>query len=133
MAILDAANSSPPTVQCVREVRAGLAIESLERMRWFYADLLGMPPWPKAAQLPGAWGVGPARCGLLFQYCHDPDVDPNRRRFVLNVPSLVEVEKKLHEHDWPFQRIHGLGVTDHYLSLLDPAGHRVEIRSSQPM
>ncbi|RMF81883.1 MAG: hypothetical protein D6744_06645 [Planctomycetota bacterium] len=120
-------------MQCIREVRADACRDSLDRVQWFYTNLLGMQTWPPNEQIPGGWGVGPLRRGLWFRFRHDPLVDANRRRFVLHVNSLEQLERRLHENGWAYQRTHGLGATDHYLTLHDPTGHRIEIRASQPL
>jgi hypothetical protein len=121
----------PPVVQNVREMHVGMRLEDRPRMEEFYLEVLGMRPWDTARQIPGAWGVGDPRRGVLFQYMHDPTVDPMRRRLVLGVVSLATVEERLHERTWPFERCQGWGWGDRCILTIDPTGHRLEIRESR--
>jgi len=131
MPLLDAPETLAASICCIREMRIAVSIERLPRVRWFYEDLLGLPAWPAAAQMPGGWGVGPPRAGLHFQYRHDPEVDAHRRRCTLFVRSLELAERLLLERDWRYERRHDFGVGSGWLELLDPIGHRLELRPAQ--
>ena len=130
MAQLEAGQNAPPVVHCIREMRVDICHEHLAELQHFYAEVLGLPPWPNDAQIPGGWGVGHPQRGLYLQYRHDPRVDPLRRRFTLVVPSLGLFAEHLAEHDWPCMRHRGLSETDRWLLLADPIGHLIEVRES---
>ena len=130
MPILVKGNTPPATVMCVREIRVGIPRELLREIQEFYTNLISLPPWPDSRQIPGGWGLGLPRAGLLLQFRHDPDIDPVHRRFTILVDSLFELEKRLQEREWPYQRLRGFGWTDQYMLLQDPAGHLIEIRQS---
>ena len=131
MAILTRTRDNPPAVHAVRELRVDIPLERRTEAVHFYCELLGLPPWPRRAQIPGGWGVGKPQCGLYLQYRHDPAVEPLRRRLTLVVASLAALEKQLAEHEWEFGHHHGLGLADEWLLLSDPVGHLLEVRQSQ--
>lgn len=122
-----------PQVHCVREVRVGIPPERRLEVEDFYRFILGLTPWPDPRQIPGGWGAGDPARGILFQFRHDPDVDPMRRRFVLAVNSLDAFESHLAQREWPYQRRRGWGVTDDVILVVDPIGHRVEVRQLRPL
>ncbi len=133
MPILEKSKPPPATALCVREVRVGAIFERLDALQRFYADLIGLPPWPETLQIPGGWGLGNPQTGLLLQFRHDPEVDLVRRRCTLLVGCLAALEERLQEEQWPYQRIRGFGWTDQFLLTHDPVGHLIEIRQSQPL
>jgi hypothetical protein len=133
MPILEKSKPPPATPVCVREVCVGVLPERLDALQRFYADLIGLPPWPEKLQIPGGWGLGSPQAGLLLQFRHDPAVDPVRRRFTLLVDCLAALEERLQEEEWPYERIRGFGWTDQFLLTHDPVGHLIEIRQSQPL
>jgi hypothetical protein len=120
-----------PAVSCIREVRVPVPYERREEIVRFYAELLGLPPWPEGDQIPGGWGVGHPQRGLYLQYRHDPKVEPLRRRFALAVPSLDELQQRLEEHQWPCLRYHGLDFASQWMLISDPVGHLIEVREAQ--
>ena len=133
MPILSKSEIRRPLVQCVREVRVPVPLEQLAAVRHFYTRLVGLRPWPPGSQIPGGWGVGDPQCGVYFQFRHEPAVDPVRRRLTLVVDSLDQLENRLYDAAWPFERARGLGVTDRCVLVTDPIGHRVELRQRQPL
>lgn len=133
MPILERAELARPSVHSVRELRVPIARERLTSVSEFYADVLGLIPWPTHQQVPGGWGAGDLRRGIYFQYRHDPPVDPMRRRLTLVVASLEAVELRLRARGWEFERHRGLDATDQCLLLNDPIGHRIEVRQFRPI
>lgn len=128
MPIFSKSQTPPPAIESVREVRVEIPFERLADIIHFYVQVLGIPPWDQDKQLPGGWGAGDPRQGLYFQYKHDPHVDPMRRRLLLTTPSLNETAQRLLSYEWPFNVIRGLYPSERHISLLDPIGHRLEIR-----
>ncbi len=132
MAILTRERGGEPDIQCVREVRLGAALERRGELERFYVGVIGLRPWPND-EVPGAWGLGRPRRGLLFQFRHDPLVDPYRRRFTLTTGNLDEFERRLAESGVAYQRVRGFFASDDCLTLEDPLGHLVEVRQVRPM
>jgi hypothetical protein len=124
-------DSTAPELHCLIEVRIGVPLERLQQVQQFYIELLGLLPWPESRQVPGGLGLGDPDCGLFLQFRHDPPVDPVRRRFTLLVSALDELATRLAEHNWPFERFHGLGFTERWILVADPVGHLIELRQSQ--
>lgn len=133
MSVFEAGGSIPAEVHCVREVRLGVPAHATAESLRFYMDVIGLRPWREPRSVPGAFGVGNPRRGLLLQVRHDPEVDDVRRRMTLVVASLDELEKRLDEIEWPFERMRGFGYSDRRIVVNDPAGHRIEIRQSQAL
>src|SRR5262245_40939148 len=118
-------------VQSVREVRLPISFDDREQIVEFYTQFVGLEPWPRSHQVPGALGVGPTRRGVLLRYAHDADADPMRRRLCLTTGSLARVERALRERGWMFDRCRSFCWGDSYLAFSDPSGHRIEIRESR--
>ncbi len=130
MPILTKPADHPATVQCVSELRVGIPRERLADIVRFYAELVGLNPWPAEQQIPGGWGAGEPRRGAYFQFRHDAAIDPMRRRLIVIVPALEVAAARLSERDYPFLHQHGLAYADQCILVSDPVGHLVEIRQS---
>lgn len=133
MPILDPNRDPLPTLQSIREVRLGFAPERRATIEYFYTQVLGFELWPAERQIPGGFGAGDVRRGILLQFRHDPPIEPMRRRCTLAVPSLDAVEARLKEHEQSYTRTRGFGLSDDALTLTDPTGHRLELRQLRPM
>jgi hypothetical protein len=133
MSVFEFGTSIVAEVHCVREVRLGVLAHATNEGLHFYVDVIGLQPWRTPRVVPGAFGVGNPRRGLLLQVRHDPEVDEVRRRLTLVVASLDELERRLVEIAWPFERVRGIVGSDDRIDLNDPAGHRIEIRQSRPI
>jgi hypothetical protein len=117
----------------VREIRVPIATERVKHVSGFYAGMLGLRTWPTERQMPGAWGAGDLLRGILFEFRHDPVVDPMRRRFTITVSSLEQLATRLEEAQWPFQWRRGFFWSDQHILLTDPTGHWIEIRQVSPL
>lgn len=133
MSVFEQVESTPTVVQCVAEVRLGMPAHAVGPTIRFYTEWLGLRPWADPRIVPGCYGLGHYRRGLLLEMRHDPEVDEVRRRMTLVVASLETIERRLAEAQWPFEHIQGIGPSDDRLVLQDPAGHRIEVRQSRPL
>lgn len=133
MPILSKGKPRPATIQCVRETVVGVSIELLDPLRFFYTQVIGLKPWEQTWQIPGGWGLGDRRRGLFLEYRHDPDVDPMKRRFTVEVAGLEPLRERLAELEWPHERVRGFGWSDQFILVRDPVGHLIEVRQSQPL
>jgi len=133
MPILEKSKPQPAAPLCVREIRVGVPRERVDQLEQFYVGIVGLVPWPEELQIPGCWGLGRPQAGLFLEFRHDPEIDPVRRRFTVTVECLAELEERLQQEQWSYERVRGFGWTDQYLLLHDPAGHLIEIRQSQPL
>lgn len=131
MAILHPNDPAPIGPICVTEIRVGVAREKFAAMRAFYEEVLLFEPWPPQDQLPGAWGLGPRRGGILLLLQHDPRVDRVARRFSILVPDLPTLEKRFETAGIPFERTTSLGVGENVVAANDPQGYRLEFRQSR--
>lgn len=104
------------------------APEGVDReLVWFYGDLVGLTPVPVDAGA-GVLKFRSARVELEIEIRSDPRLEPKRRRALISVGSLEWVMKELAERRITYTRISGLDWTDRRVSLLDPAGNRVELK-----
>jgi hypothetical protein len=104
-----------------------------EQLRWFYGELIGLRP----VDVPDDGG-SPALCfrsdriTLRIDFFESPEVESVDFRLHCAVPSLDTAAQELRERKYPFEESRGVSGTDRALTLLDPAGHRVEIRKLWP-
>ncbi|MGE0479755.1 MAG: hypothetical protein AB7Q17_04710 [Phycisphaerae bacterium] len=133
MPILQPNRDPLPTLHSIREVRLGFAAERRALVEHFYTRVLGFGLWPPERQIPGGFGAGDARRGILLQLRHDPPTEPMRRRCTLAVPSLDAAEARLKEHEQAYTRTRGFGISDDALVVTDPTGHRLELRQLRQM
>ncbi len=119
-------------VQCVREVRLGVADPTWRDAIAFYHEWLGLPLWPREAHPPGAVGLGSRRCGLLLERRHHCTPEPNRRRLSVVVSGLNALHERLTAAGRAVQVVQGLSHCDRRLLTHDPAGHLIELRGTIP-
>jgi len=72
------------------------------------------------------------RIELRIRFTESPLIDPIQTRVTLLVPSLFEAKQLLEEQSIAYATISGFAYTDRRLAILDPAGHRVELKQSWP-
>ena len=101
--------------------------ECQERLIWFYRDLVGLT----FIERPGNRGFllfSSARRELRIDLIRHAMAEQVRRRALLSVQSLDGVAEVLEAERMPHQPISGISPTDRRISLLDPAGNRVELK-----
>lgn len=119
-----------PHIHAIADVRIECPPEAEDRLRWFYADVLGLRP-----AVPGDDAAGPAFAahGLVLRIEVRPDARPSpvRRRLVVQIDSLVDAEQRLRDMGLGSELLRGMGIGDRRLVVLDPAGNRVELKEVQ--
>jgi hypothetical protein len=123
----------PAEIVAVREVRIPVPPEKEAAVREFYASVFYLNEWPEPHRPLGGFGAGRPRRGIFFIHDHNPQVDPNRPRLHLLVPSLSELAARLDEREWPYSLWHGIGLNGDTLHVADPVGHLIEVRQSCPI
>jgi len=91
----------------------------------FYRDVIALD---LVVQAPDHLCFRSAQVSLMIVLRGTPTVEPTRRRATLSVRSLSAAAERLEEARLVFTRVSGLSWTDRRLSLLDPAGNRVELK-----
>jgi hypothetical protein len=124
-----------PRLEVLRDIRIQ-APRGLEgALRLFYASCLGLPE-------EGEQAADPTRLVLTFSGQEyrllvevvDSAIDPGvRRRAVLVVKSLDEVEEALKDNRIAYVSERELAITGRRVFVTDPAGHRLEIRQTWPL
>ncbi|HNQ24552.1 MAG TPA: hypothetical protein PKK06_15830 [Phycisphaerae bacterium] len=119
----------PSRIQAVDHIHLEAAPEAADDLRWFYTEV---------AALEEVDGLDPVATGRLafrseklevrFRFVPRPLVEPNRRRMTVAVPSLAAAAALLAERGLGHARERGLLYTEERLHVLDPAGHRVELK-----
>ncbi len=108
-------------------IQAALGKEDV--IRWFYLDVCKLE---EVANGHGQLVFRSARLELRVQLVEETKVDPVRRRFTVNVPSLNEAMELLSEREVSFVRLSGFTYTDRRIGTNDPAGNRVELKQEWP-
>jgi hypothetical protein len=105
---------------------------------WLYQDVVGLrrldeQTTPSAADVVESWLC--FRSGdleLRYRLRPRPSVESVACRLVVEVTSLPQAVEALEDRRMPFERLRGLNFTDRRVSLLDPAGNRIEIKQHWP-
>ncbi len=98
-----------------------------EELCWFYGDLVGLTQ-DLAEPQDGELCFRSAHVELRIEIKAAPKIESNRRRTTVSVAALQWVMDRLDERRIGYTRVSGLGWTDRRISLLDPAGNRVELK-----
>ncbi|MCK6482722.1 MAG: VOC family protein [Phycisphaerae bacterium] len=123
---------APTLLHAIDHVHLDVPPGILDRMRAFYADLLGLPLIDGHDAGVPTLCFGGTRASLRLVIRERPDIQPARRRLTLIVPSLGETTERLLERRVPHRAQLGLCYTDRRLYLRDPAGHLVELKQIWP-
>lgn len=109
------------------DVPPGLA----EALTWFYGDLGGLELLSGDAG-PFRLRFKSGRLELRLREVSEPEIDGVEVRVTLLVDSLAQTRELLDEGRWTYERISPIAMTDRRIQLLDPAGHRVELKQYWP-
>ena len=98
----------------------------------FYCDVGQLPRVEGPLGEPPRLRFRSGQIELRYALVPTPRLSPVACRLVVAVPRLREARQLLDERKVAYERIRGLGFTDRRLSLLDPAGNRVEFKQDWP-
>jgi hypothetical protein len=121
----------PPRIEAVDRVVLEASPHCRDALRAFYGELVGLEELdcdPPDAGL----RFGARRLDLYIRFVDSPEVDALSPRLVIGVGALTRMESELNERSMKFRRRRGLSWTDRRLVLLDPAGHRIELKQEWP-
>ena len=122
----------PPRLEALKDVNIVAAAGLEDELRFFYEEILGLPEDPSADSGRDRlyfWGKD---YRLVVETIEAPRRPDMRRRAVLAVMSLADVEELLQEHDVDYVKETGLWLSERRLHVTDPAGNRLEIRQTWP-
>ena len=98
----------------------------------FYRDAVALE-LVGASVSDGSWlRFRSGRIELRYTIIPAPRLSPLCCRLVVAVRLLRQAREMLDERHIGYERIHGLSYTDRRLSLLDPAGNRIELKQDWP-
>ena len=117
----------PSQINAINRVAMEAPAGVEEELRWFYGDLVGLER-VSPGQDAGELGFRSAQVELRIAIKPEPRIEPNRRRALISVGSLRWVTEQLDGRGLAYIRLSGLNRTDRRISLLDPAGNRVELK-----
>lgn len=120
-----------PRILAIRDVRLIASPTVSTEVESFYTQRLRLervrPPEPDLFMFRGYPASGPR---LLIRLTDDPPRGETRRVATLQVGSLKDVVEQLTEVGWDFEFTHGLSFFDRRVSMLDPAGNRLNLVTS---
>ncbi len=102
-----------------------------EAMRWFYGEVCQLDE----VETDGSEArllYKSARIELRVAFVDQPSVESVDCRVAILVPEMAEATDLLDERRVDYDTLSGLDWTDRRVSLLDPAGNRVELRQYWP-
>jgi hypothetical protein len=118
----------------VDDVRIEAYPASRDDLLWFYVSVTKLRYVEPPTEIPDHHELRfrSDQHDLLISLSDAPRIEPVACRVIVAVPSLEEAIASLEERRIEFLRLHGIGGARQYLSLLDPAGNRLEIRHITP-
>lgn len=99
-------------------------------LRWFYGELAGLEERPPHTASGDGLCFKSDRIELRFRFGFAGVIDNVPVRVVIVLPSLEAVVAEFEERKMTYERISGLALNDRRVQVLDPVGHRVELRQS---
>ncbi|HOW71329.1 MAG TPA: hypothetical protein PKY77_12065 [Phycisphaerae bacterium] len=118
-----------PRILAIDDVHLWSPPDAVEETQAFYVDLLGFDLLPRGGGAEVMRFRGWPRSGpkLVIQLGADPALAPVRRQVLIQVADLVDFAVSLGERRIPFEQAHGWSFYDRRLTMLDPAGNRVDV------
>jgi len=117
----------PSQINAIERIVLEAPQDATEDLCWFYGDLVGLT-LVSAAVYAGPLLFRSAGVELRIEIKSAPRIEPTRRRALISVQSLTWVIERLEERRIAYTRVSGIDWTDRRVSLLDPAGNRVELK-----
>jgi len=115
----------PSQIYALERIMLEAAPADADELVRFYRDVIELD---LVEQAPDHLCFRSAQISLMIVLRGTPTVEPTRRRATLSVRSLSAAAERLEQEHLAFTRVSGLSWTDRRLSLLDPAGNRVELK-----
>lgn len=124
-----------PRLEVLRDIRIQAPRGLEAALRFFYASCLGLPEEGEQVADPSALTLSfTGQDYRLLVEVVDSAIDPGvRRRAVLVVKSLDDVEEALNASRIAYVSERELAITGRRVFVTDPAGYRLEIRQSWPL
>lgn len=102
-----------------------------DQLTFTYVELGQLDPLPWTAQDDTAGlRFGSEGIELWIREREAPRIEAIKPRIRIAVDKLADVEAALEERHIEFDRVSGIGITDRRVSLLDPAGNRLEFKQA---
>jgi hypothetical protein len=102
---------------------------------WLYRDVIGLklvPPPFDAREYDSRLRFRSGDIELRYQLRQSPETEPLACRLVVKAASLHSTQTALRARRIVFVRLRGMDGTDRRLSMLDPAGNRIEVKQDWP-
>jgi len=118
-----------PRILAIDDVHLWSPPNALEETQGFYVDLLGFDRIPEDTGAEAMRFRGRPRSGpkLVIRLGADPQAAPARRQVLIQVADLVGFAASLGERGISYEEVQGWSFYDRRLTMLDPAGNRVDV------
>lgn len=131
--ILEPPERRSPRLEVLQDISIDAPKDLEAELRFFYQQVIGLPE-DRPADHTGGWLYFSGQdYRLIVRAGGAPGPPSLRRRAVLEVNSLAEVESLLQEHRIDYVKESGLAITGRRLHVTDPVGNRLELRQSWPL
>lgn len=121
-----------PRIHAIDHVHLDVPPGCGDRLREFYGSLLGLPALEPPAGSDAILCFGANRLQLKLLVRERPDINPNRRRLVLEVESLRQQAQRFDDAGVPYRTYRGFRYTEQRVFVDDPAGHVLELKQVWP-
>ncbi len=103
-----------------------------EDLTWFYTEVAGLDRLDNVCVDAPQMCFKSARIELRFHIKEDPRIDPVACRLAILVRCLPETIDLLVERKIAYESLCGLTFMDRRITVLDPAGNRLELKQEWP-
>jgi catechol 2,3-dioxygenase-like lactoylglutathione lyase family enzyme len=118
-----------PRILAIDDVHLWSPPAAMEETQDFYVDLLGFDVLPRDGSGQAVRFRGRPRSGpkLVISLGVAPESTPARRQVLIQVADLTGFAASLGERGVSYEEVQGWSFYDRRLTMLDPAGNRVEV------
>jgi hypothetical protein len=121
----------PSQIVAVQDVELEGRPGAKEALIWLYRDVVGLALDERDAEEGLCFRSGPI--ALWYRLVDEPRLATVPCRLVVEVRSLWDVRGQLDERGSSYTMMRGFAWTDRRLSMLDPAGNRIEMKQHWPL